>query len=160
MSKTFSAICRKTSGTVVKPALYLSTGTIWENIFFGKKMFNFWDFQTLCFKVLAFIRKRFWHSRQNCNLPVQKNNLQKLFFEIFRPVESLLIFDKSFAAILQESFRQVCPNSILPVKMKFLGRFFQSIFVKVYSNFEQKLFRRLAKKIAAGFSKLYITCLE
>ena len=45
-------------------------------------------------------------------------------------------------------------------KWNFLEDFFQSIFVKVYSNFEQKLFRRLAKKIAAGFSKLYITCLE
>ena len=160
MSKTFSAICRKTSGRVVKSALYLSTGAFWEKIFFGKKIFNFWEFQTLCLKVLAFIRKRFWHSRQNCNLPVQKKNLRKLFFETFRLVESLFIFDKPFAAILQESFRQVCPNCILPAKKKLLGNFsFQSTSVKVYSDFDQKLFRRLAKN-AAGYLKLHSTCLE
>ena len=165
MSKTFSAICRKTSGRVVKSALYLSTGAFWEKKFFGKKISNFWEFQTLCLKVLAFIRKRFWHSRQNCNLPVQKNNLRKLFFEIFLLVESLFIFDKPFAAILQESFRQVCPNCILPAKKKLLGNFsFQSTSVKVYSDFDQKLFRRLAKKCGRVFETAFylsgITFLE
>ena len=145
LSKNFSAICRKTSGRVVKPALYLSTGTFWENIFFGKKMFNFWDFQTLCLKVLAFIRKRFWHSRQNCNLPVQKNNLQKLFFEIFRLVESLLIFDKSFAAILQVSGRFVQTVFYLS-KGNFLEDFFSKYFCQGIFQFWAKTFQTFGKK--------------
>ena len=161
MSEFFSAICRKTSGRVVKSAFYLSIGTFWENKLFVGKFFNFRHFQTLCWKVLDLIRKSFWPSRQNCNLLVQKNNLLKFFFETFRFFESLLIFDKPFAAILQESFRQVCPNSILPVKKWIFWEIsFQSNFVNVYSDFEQKLLRRLAKKIAAGFSKLYSTCPE
>ena len=131
LSKNFSAICRKTSGRVVKSAFYLSTETFWENSFFVGKFFNFRIFQTLCWKVLDFIRKIFWPSCQNCNLPVQKNNLLKFFSETFRLFESFLIFDKSFAAILRESFRQVCPNNILPVKRKFLGRFFSKVLLSI-----------------------------
>ena len=132
LSKNFSAICRKTSGRVAKSALYLFTATFWEKIFFGGKIFIFRNFQTLCWKVLEFFRKSFWPSRQNCILPVQKNNLRKFFFETFRLFESLLIFDKPFVAILQEIFRQVCPNCILPVKRKFLRRFFFSVFLTRY----------------------------
>ena len=152
LSKTFSAICRKTSGRVVKSAFYLSTGKFWENNFFVGTLFNFRIFQTLCWKVLDFIRKSFWPSRQNCNLPVQKNNLRKFSFESFRLFESLLIFYKSFAAILQESFRQVCPNSILPVKRKFLGRFFFKVFLSRYIPILSKNFSDVwQKKLRQGF---------
>ena len=43
-------------------------------------------------------------------------------------------------------------------KGNFWKMFFEIIFVKIYSDFEQKIFRRLAKEIAAGFSKLYCNC--
>ena len=82
-SKNFSAICQKTSGRVVKSALYLSTGTFLENNFFVGKFFSFWILQTLSLNVLDFIRKSFWPSRQNCNLPVQKNILRKFFLKHF-----------------------------------------------------------------------------
>ena len=113
-------------------------------------MFNFWDFQTLCFKVLAFIRKSFWPSRQNCNLLVQKNNLLKFSFESFRLFESLLIFYKSFAAILQESFRQFCPNCILPVKRKLLEDFFWNCFCQNVFRFWAKNFQTFGKRNCGG----------
>ena len=82
-SKNFSAICQKTSGRVVKSALYLSTGTFLENNFFVGKFFSFWILQTLSLNVLDFIRKSFWPSRQNCNLLVQMNILRKFFSKHF-----------------------------------------------------------------------------
>ena len=96
-----------------------SSGAFWENSSFGRKISNFWVFQTYCLKVLDFIQKRFLQSCQNCNLP------EELFAEI--------IFRNYFWFFI---------NTLRPFCKKVSGRFVQTVFHLSKGNFKEVFFQR------------------
>ena len=160
LCKNFSAICRKTSGRVAKSALYLFTATFWEKIFSeGRFLFS---------KISRPFAEKFRTFFEKVS-----GRVVKTAFYLFRRTICGNFFSKHFVFLNHFWY---LTNLLRPICKKFSGRFVQTVFYlskgnfledffqcffdKVYSKFEQKLFRRLAKKIAAGFSNLYSIWLE
>ena len=122
----------------------------WGNNFFVGKFFNFRIFQTPLLKSFGLYSKKFLAELSK----LQSTCLEEQFAEIFfRNISSFWItFDiwQIFCGYFAGTFRQFCPNCILPVKRKLLEDFFLKLFLskcipilsKKFSDVWQKKLRR------------------
>ena len=158
LSKTFSAICRKTSGRVVKSAFYLSTGAFWENNFFVGKFFNFRVLQTPLLKSFGLFSEKFLAESSK----LQSTCLEEQFAEIFfRNISSFWItFD--IWQIFWGHFAGTCPAVLSKLystcQKETSGRCFLRLFLSKYIPILSKKFSDVwQKKLRQGFRNCIVT---
>ena len=123
-AKLFLEFLLKKVGRLVETAFHVWRGTFWESFFQKKILEPLNIFRNWTEEFWTWTRY-FQQFHQNCNLPVQKNNLIKsIFFEWITFSNLLSDFEENFFGHLPKNFRQGCQICILPLHWNVLRKQF------------------------------------